>query len=271
MGNGDTKFKIFSIALIIAIIAVIVFVIVPKHRPVTPEDVIQQIDLSNSAWIEQYMGSSVDLFGNDFYVGTAFSYNIRSNKMVVTYASQNSVEELRQHYLTLPGAELSGRNDETSLNITALIDGQELQVYNFYSEISRVLELSLTLGEEASTQVVAQLEEAFPEQGVAQIMGVEELVGGDVFGGYVRYDYDQFDGFVHPNIPIFSRAYYFDGVQEDFDNIIAELNTEYPENRYDESQKATYYRIDGQIISISYLVTDQDESIVTISIQQEPN
>ena len=45
----------------------------------------------------------------------------------------------------------------------------------------------------------------------------EELVGGEVFGGYVRYDYDQFDGFAHPYVPIFSRAYFFDGTQEDFD------------------------------------------------------
>lgn len=271
MENSDTKYKILSIVLTIAILATVAFLIVPNFLPKPPERIIEKIDFSNSTWIEQYMERSIDFFGKDFYVGTAFSYNVRSNKMIATYASLNSVEEAREHYLSIHGAELTGRNDEISLNVTAKIDGQDLRVYNYYSSISRVFELELTFNESRADIVIDQLEKAFPADTVIQIKGIEELVAGEIFGGYVRYDYDQFDGFSHPNVPIFSRAYFFDGSQADFDNIIDALNDKYPENRYEESQRASYYRINGQIVSITYLETDFNESIVTLSLQQEPN
>lgn len=204
METAENKYKILSIALVIAIIATITFAIVPKYLPKTPEKSLEKIDFSNSAWIEGYLEKSVDLFGKDFYVGTAFSYNIRSNKMIATYASLNSIEEARDHYLTLPEAELSGRNDGSSLNITANIDGQDLRVYNYYSSISRVFELELILDESRADTVIGQLEMAFPADAVTQIDGIEELIAGKSFGGYVRYDYDQFDGFTHPYLPIFS-------------------------------------------------------------------
>ena len=92
MENGETKYKILSFALFIAITATIVFVIVPQYRPKTPEGSLENIDFSNSAWIERYMERGVGLFGKDFYVGTAFSYNIRSNKMVVTFARRTRLK-----------------------------------------------------------------------------------------------------------------------------------------------------------------------------------
>lgn len=272
MENSDNqKYKILTIILIVAIAAVIVFAIIPEYFPRSSGNTLEKIDFTNSTWIETYVENEVDLLGKDFYINSAFSYNLRSNKIVVTYASQNSVEEIREHYLTLPGAELSGRNDETSLNVTANIDGQNLRVYNFFSEISRVVELTLILNNENAELVIAQLENAFPEQAIAQISEAEEFLAGDIFGGYVRYDYDQFDGFAHPYLPIFSRAYFYDGSQEDFDRVIEVLNQAYPENRYSDSQMANYYFINDQIISITYLITDSGESLVTIGIQQEPN
>ena len=243
----------------------------PRYFPKSPKNTLEKIDFANSAWIENYIEDEVGLFGKDFYINTAFSYNLRSNKMVVTYASQNTVEEAREYYLTLPGAELSGRNDETSLNVTADIGGQSLRVYNYFSEVSRVIELTLILNNENAELVIAQLENTFPEQELAQINKAEVFLSGDIFGGYVRYDYDQFDGFAHPYLPIFSRAYLYEGSQEDFESVIEALNQAYPESRYSDSQKANYFYINDQIISITYLVTDSGESLVTIGIQQEPD
>ncbi len=48
--------------------------------------------------------------------------------MIVTYASQKSVEEARDHYSALPGAEQIGRNDETSLSIAADKNGQPFKI-----------------------------------------------------------------------------------------------------------------------------------------------
>ena len=123
----ENQYKILSIILLLAIILMVVFVIIPKYTPGPTEQTAEKIDFSTSAWIENYVEDTIGLFGKDFYLNTAFSYNPRSNKMIVTYASQMSVEAARDHYSSLPGAEQIGRNDETSLSITAEKNGQPLR------------------------------------------------------------------------------------------------------------------------------------------------
>lgn len=263
----NSKYKSLSIVLIVAIVLVIIFGIVPKYSPTTADKIVEKIDFSDSLWMEQYIEKSVGIYGSDFFLSTAFSYNIRSNKMVVTYATQESVEKVREYYLALPGAELTGRNDETSLNVLAKVNGQDLRVYNYYSSISRVIELDLTLNPDHEEQVVSQLEAAFPEETLADMAGLEGVISGETFGGYVRYSYDDFDEFIYPYIPIFSRAYIFNGEEEDYEQIIALLDEAYPDHQYDQSQNTHYYKIDQQIISVTYFVTDSNEKIVSISIQ----
>ena len=189
--------------------------------------------------------------------------------MIATYASQKSIEEARDYYLALSGAELTGRNDETSLDITAENNGQKLRVYNYFSPVSRVFELDLTPDSSKAEQIISQLEEAFPEDEVATISEIEDLVSGEVFGGYVRYQYDNFDDFAHPNIPIYSRAYLYDGTEDDYNRTIDVLNEEYLNNKYDETQNTNYYKINGQIVSVSFFTTDENENVVSISIQKE--
>ncbi len=266
--KNNKKYTLLSILMFFAIVAIIIFVIIPKYSPVTPEKIVNNIDFSNSTWIEQYVDKSVGLFGKDFFQNTAFSYNKRSNKMVVTYASQKSVEEARSFYLSLPGAVETGRNDETSLNITAENDGEKIQVSNYYSPVARVFELELTLEALNAEKVKNQLEESFPIDELTKISEITDLISGEIFGGYVRYRYDNLDDYAYPNIPIFSRAFIYDGTQEDFDRIINGLNKTYPTNKYDETQNTYYYQINGNIISLSSFVTDASENIVTVGIQK---
>ena len=265
---NNNKYKILSITLIGAMVAIIIFVIVPKFSPSTPDRIVEKIDFSNPAWIEQFVEKSVGIFGEDFFQNAAFSYNKRSNKMIITYASQKSVEEARDFYLALPGAEQIGRNDETSLNITAEKDGHKLQVYNYYSSISRVFELELTLDASSAELIKNQLDRAFPAEEVAKISEIKELVSGEVFGGYVRYHYDDLDEYAYPRIPIYSRAYLYNGTEEEFMSTINILNDAYPDNKHDETQNTYYYRINEQIFSISFLVTDLNEKVVSISVQK---
>ncbi len=267
----ENQYKILAIILLLAIILMVVFVIIPKYTPEPAVQNAEKIDFSNSAWIENYVEDTIGLFGKDFFLNTAFSYNPRSNKMIVTYASQMSIEEARDHYSSLPGAEQIGRNDETSLSITAEKNGQPFKIYNYYSSISRVFELELVLDQERAERIIAQLEEAFPVQELAQINEIQEIIEGDLFGGYVRYRYDELDEYSYPDIPIFSRAYLFEGSEEDFIITLNELNEVYPDYKYDDTQNTYYYNIDGKIISVSYFVTDLNERIVSISIQEEGN
>lgn len=259
-----------SLVLIVGIVILLVDVIIPKYTPRTPARIIKEIDFSNSSWIETYTDKSYGLFGKDFFLATAFTYNVRSSKMVVTYASQNSVEEIREYYLSLPGAQLTGRNDETSLDVLVEADGQALRAYNYYSAVSRVIELELTLPPDRAQQVIAQLEAAFPAGQVAAIAELQDLAAGDTFGGYVRYRYDRLDEFSYPYTPIFSRAYYYSGGEEDFLASVGELMAAYPDSKYDQTQDTYHFKINGQLVSLGYFVTDTDGGVVTISLQQEP-
>jgi hypothetical protein len=267
MEKKENQFKILSILLVIATISIIGFVIVPKYFQKTPEETVEIIDFSSSIWIENILEDQVGFFEKDFFLNSAFSYNPRSNRMIVTYATQKSVSEVRDHYLALPGAEQAGRNDETSLNITAQIEGQDLRIYNYYSPISRVVELELTLDSVSAEQIILQLEDEFPAQELDKIGEIQGFVAGDIFGGYVRYRYDELDEYTYPNIPIFSRAYHHPGVEEDFDSVITALNKEYSNYKYDQTQDTYYYKINNQIISINHFVTDLNEQVVSLSIQ----
>lgn len=267
-GRESPIYKIISIAMIIGIVILVVDVIIPKYANPAPEKILEEIDFSSSDWIEQYVENRVGIFGKDFYVSTAFTYNIRANKMVLTYASQNSVEEAREYYLTLPGAELTGRNDQTSLNIIAEDEGQELRVYNYFSQVSRVFELELTLTQEQADLVISQLEEEFPEEEILKIPEIQDLIAGKVFGGYVRYRYDRLDQYSSPYVPIFSRAYFYPGSEEDFLKVVEEIKASYPDYRYNQSQNTHHFRNGGQNLFLSFFITDAGESVVSISLQE---
>lgn len=272
MKNKDKIiYTILSIMVLFAIVAMVIFVIIPKYSPMTPKRIVHRINFSNSSWIEQYLDKSVGLFGLDFYLETAFSYNLRSNKMVASYASTKSVEEARTYYLALPGARETGRNDETSLDITAEKDGQVVRAYNYYSPIARVFKLELTLDDADAENVINQLEKAFPIEELTNIAEIKDILSGENFGGYVRYRYDNLDEYAYPNIPIFSRAFLFDGTEDDFHRIVIELNEAYPTYKFDETQNTHYYQINESIVSLSFLLTDSNEKIVSIGIQKLDN
>jgi hypothetical protein len=76
------------------------------------------------------------------------------------------------------------------------------------------------------------------------------------------------DEYAYPNIPIFSRAYIYEGSEEDFNGTINELNVAYPTNKFDETQNTHYYQINGNIVSLSSFMTDANENIITVGIQK---
>lgn len=266
--NNNLVYQIISILMIVGIVILVIDVIIPKYTPRTPERIIKEIDFSSSQWIEEYVEKSVGLYGKDFFVNSAFTYNINSSKMILTYASQESLEAAREYYLTLPGAELAGRNDETSLNITLEEEGQSVRIYNYYSSVSRVFELELKLPPELAEQTINQLEQVYPEGAIGEIPELQELIVGEVFGGYVRYRYDQLEEIYQPFSPIYSRAYFFEGAEEDYLELIGLLTEAYPDYRYDETQDAHHYRIMDQIISLGDFSTEAGEYVVSVSYQQ---
>ena len=271
MENREQKvYIILSIVLLIAIAAVVVFMILPRYLPKSPEQIIEKIDFSSSDWIEDYLEKSVGIYENDFYLNTAFTYNLRSNKMVLTYATQKTVEEVREHYLELPGAEPTGRNDEISLDISAALQDGHLRIYNYYSSISRVIEIEFVLNKEQADVIIQQLEEAYPTEKVEAFVELNDLLTGDLFGGYVRYRYDDLDDFNFPGVPIFSRAYLVEGTDIDYQVLTERLQGAYPDHRFDDTQGTHYYRIGGPILSVSMFTTDFDETVVSVSYQDIP-
>jgi hypothetical protein len=99
---------------------------------------------------------------------------------------------------------------------------------------------------------------------------LDEVVTGDFFGGYVRYRYDELDEIHSPNTPIFSRAYLFNGTDIEYQDMIDDLIAAYPDHRFEETQNADYFRIKGQMVSVSKFTTDLGETVISISHQDVP-
>lgn len=154
------------------------------------------------------------------------------------------------------------------MNITADVNGQNVKVNNYFSAVARVFELDLDLSETDAEKVISQLDKAFPVEVLTNIPEIQDIVSGKAYGGYVRYQYDNLDEYTFANIPIFSRAYIYDGTKENFAQTINALNEAYPMNKYDETQGTYYYQINGYIVTLSNFVTNSNENVVSVGIQK---
>ena len=78
------------------------------------------------------------------------------------------------------------------------MDHTILVLSTFIPRFPESLNWNLYLDPQQAERIIDQLEGTFPAEEIDQINEIEDLIKGDVFGGYVRYRYDQLDEFNHP-------------------------------------------------------------------------
>lgn len=226
-----------------------------------------RLDLSTSAWLDDYMEQVATPYKKDFTQSAAFSYQSEGGKIVLLYASMAEVGETRDFYKETYSAVERGRNDETALDLTMVLEDGDLALINYFSPVSRVFEMELRLKEEKWTTIATQVEEAFPTEAVETLLGETGLTDGAIHGGYVRYTYDDLDRYVKKGIPVFSRAYTYEKPQAEFLSVVDSLKKQYTQYSHDETQDAHYFVTADGVMAISLIPGEGEKQLVTVALQ----
>lgn len=231
---------------------------------------LSEIDISTSAWLDAYMEQTLSAYGRDFTQSAAFSYSGEEGKFVLLYATKAGVGELRDYYVAEYAAQESGRNDDTALDLTVELEEATARIVNYYSPVSRVVEQELRPAAALVGRVREQVEAAFPQTAAEQALEGTGLLDGQVYGGYVRYTYDDLDPYFEQGAPIFSRAFLDPLGERGYQAALEGLRDRYPQHSYVEAENATYFQMEQGVLSLSRFTNGEQKEIVSISLQITP-
>ena len=221
----------------------------------------KRTDVTSSAWLDGYFAKVLPAYAMDFPLSSAFSYRESGGKAVLLYATTATVEDIRAYYISEYAAAEDGRNDDTALALSVPLKEGTARVVNYYSPVSRVVELELTLTAEEAQRLAAPVEEAFPNAELSALIAPTGLATEGSTGSYVRYTYDELSPYYHQNTPIFSRAVGGDAAA--LDAALAELSSRYAQTAADEAGTTHYVQTEHGVLSLSPV----DGERVSVSLQ----
>lgn len=225
-------------------------------------------DISNSRWLDQLMKDKTDLYGMDFIESAGFSMQPAGGKIVVLYASEKPVSDVRDYYKKQRNAIENGRNDETALNLEMDTDAGRAKLVNYYSGVCQVYEMTLYLKKDIAARYGDCLEKSIPEQSIRKALSGTELGTGKKYGEYVRYLYDDMDEYLKKDEPIYGCAFEFDKEEASFESELQKMKTSFSHNSYDKDQKTTYLQLENGVMGISLQDITGGGRTVSISIQE---
>lgn len=258
---------IATIALVLlAIAAASALMLQPKDKPTFADE----LDFAQSDWVEQLVTSSIPLYQNDFAINAAYVYSKDSDKLVFTYATQADIPELREYYeKALEGAVQTGVNDEGNLSIEGSAGGKAVAVCNYYSEVANVVEVVLDYEDEGG-ELRAKLKDSYPKSALDG-SEIGKFAAQELERGYVLYDFDEYATEHYPKLPIFSRAYAFDGSMDQLKGEIESAAALYADkNAVLVSDGQIDVKENGHIISSSAIELPEIGIATAIAIQKLP-
>jgi hypothetical protein len=163
-------------------------------------------------WPEELTELNLPSYQKDFALYSAFSYAGEEHSLTLVYATRAKIGDIRAHYLELlDAAAENGRNDEGSVNIEGLVRGRKAAVTNYFSEVSTIIRVDVEMTGDAAALIRKKIAAAFPEEALTALPEIAAFAAGSSDSGYVMYDYNTFAEDVYANLPLFSRAYPFNG------------------------------------------------------------
>jgi hypothetical protein len=214
------------------------------------------------------MLEKTDLYGMDFIESAGFSVQPAGGKIVMLYASEKPVSEVRDYYKKQRNAIENGRNDDTALNLEMDTDAGRAKLVNYYSGVCQVYEMTLYLNKDMADRYGNLLEKSIPEQSIRKALKGTELGTGKKYGEYVRYLYDDMDEYFKKDKPIFGCAFRFGEDEASFQRELLEMKTNFPQNSYDKDQKTTYLQLENGIMGISFQDGIGSGKTISVSIQE---
>jgi hypothetical protein len=200
-----------------------VFVSTPSEKRIA-----RDLDFNDSHWAEELMELNLPSYQKDFSIYSAFSYTGVFCNLTLVYASRAKLDDIRSHYRALlENPESSGRNDGGVLNLRGKIRGRDVTIGNYFSEVSNLIQVNMEMTGEYALVIREKIVAAFPENALVVVPEIAAFASGESIEGYVMYDYNDYASDIYANVPLFSRAYVFDGTQEELREKINSLGQRY--------------------------------------------
>ena len=231
----------FSMALTIVVSAAIVaaaVVVVCLYRftgfftfKTTEKTIADNLDFNDSRWIENLIEITLPSYKKDFSIYSAFSAVNGKYYATQVYVTRARLDETRIYYREkLDNPRLPETNDVAVLEISGTINGRNISVINYFSEASNLIQVEMEMSGKNTGLIWRKIIDAFPLQALAEAPEIAAFAEGESTEGYVMYNNDEYATDVYANIPIFSRAYSYNGTMEELKNKINLLKDYYKDN-----------------------------------------
>jgi len=236
-GKIVDKSLILTITAAIVIVAgSIVFVYLYRYTDLftlkpTEKRIIQNLDFNDPDWVDTLVELSLPSIKKDFPIYSIFSYTVNEGTITQIYATRASLEEIRSYYQQLlENFNLPESNSVSVLEIYGELKGRSVTINNYYSEVSNLIRIDMEMSGEDAGIIINKLIGAFPLEALADVPEIAAFAFGESIEGYVMYNSNYFATDFYADIPIFSRAYPFDGTMEELKERIKRLGERFIDN-----------------------------------------
>jgi hypothetical protein len=200
-----------------------VFVSSPSEKRIA-----RNLDFNDSHWVEELVELNLPSYQKDFSIYSAFSYEGEHCNLTLVYATREKLDDIRSHYRALlENPQAPGRNDAGVLNLTGTIQGRDVTIGNYFSEVTNLIQVNMEMTGVYALLIREKIISAFPEDALAAVPEIAAFAAGESIEGYVMYDYNDYASDTYANVPLFSRAYVFNGSHEELGEKINSLGQRY--------------------------------------------
>jgi len=214
---------VFIVAAAVAVVCLYRFTGFFTPKP-TEKRIARDLDFDNPRWVDTLMELSLPPLKKDFTIYSAFSYSNEKNIVTQVYATMAKLDDIRSHYHgLLENPNLPESNDVGVLELTGIFKGRKVSVMNYFSEVSNLIQVDMEMSGEYADMIRQKVMDSFPSQALTAAPEIAAFASGGSAEGYVMYNNNAFATDVYANVPMFSRAYSFDGTLEDLKEKINSL------------------------------------------------
>ena len=182
-------------------------------KPTEPH-IARNLDFADPCWVEQLAELNVASYKKDFSIYTAFFYTDSECSITQVYATRTELDAIRAYYLeALDNAREQGRNTVGRLGVSGTVKGRKVDVENYFSEVTNLVRVDIEMNGEYAEQIRQKIIASFPQPAIDAAPEIAALAAGKSRDGYVLYSSNAFALDSYADVPVFSRAYAYEGTE----------------------------------------------------------
>jgi hypothetical protein len=239
-------------------------------KPTEPR-IARNLDLADPHWVEQLAELNIPSYKKDFSIYTAFSYTGAECSVTQVYATRAELDAIRSYYLdVLDNAREQGRNTVGRLGVGGTVKGRRVDVENYFSEVTNLVRVDIEMNGEYAEQIRQKIIASFPQPAIEATPEIAAFTAGQSKNGYVLYSSNAFALDSYANVPVFSRAYTYNGTEAELKARIDTLA-----GRFTDPANALIGGGTAEIKYGGYLyqikpVVSEGETLVAVTVQTIP-